>query len=49
MNRFTDILFLSPRAKNLHQEEGHQHLLFFVGVPAAGFLWLLFGVETGDW
>ena len=33
----------------LYQEEGHhQHLLFFVGVPGAGFLWLLFGVETGD-
>ena len=46
---FTNILFLSPRAKNLYQEEGHQHLLLFVGVPAAGFLWLLFGVEKGDW
>ena len=34
----------------LYQEEGHhQRLLFFVGVPGAGFLWILFGVETGDW
>ena len=34
----------------LYQEQGHhQRLLFFVGVPGAGFLWILFGVETGDW
>ena len=31
------------------EEEHHQRLLFFVGVPGAGFFWILFGVETGDW
>ena len=51
-NKYTDLLTLSFVTfcfVTLYEDEGHhQHLLFLVGVPAAGFLRLLFGVETGD-
>ena len=46
---YLHFIFVTFCVVTLYQEEGHQHLLFFVGVPGAGFLWILFGVETGDW
>ena len=47
---YLHLIFLTFCFVTLYQEEGHhQHRLFFVGVPGAGFLWILFGVEIGDW
>ena len=47
---YLHFIFVTFCVVTLYQEEEHhQRLLFFVGVPGAGFLWILFGVETGDW